>query len=401
MPWKAIGTMEQRREFIRRWSTREESVVELCDQFEISRKTAYKWIGRYEQRGQEGLVERSSRPHTSPQAIAPAVQELVLEARSKHRHWGPRKLLTWLEGRHPGLELPAPSTVGDLLRRHGLVKPRRQRRAHVATPSTALTASSEPNVVSAMDFKGWFRTGDGKRCNPFTVTDTCSRYLFVCRHLERGTETAVRAVLEEIFREYGLPQVIRSDNGSPFASTGLGGLSKLAVWLMRVGIEVERIEPGKPQQNGRHERMHRTLKQEAASPPAATLRAQLRQLDTFRRIYNWERPHEALNGRTPGSVYVRSPRCFPDRLPELVYPDGALLRRVHLNGCFKWKGRYLFLSESLVGQTVSLQEIDDETWLISFGSTDLAVFLEREHCLDLDLDPYLGSLEKVLPMSPV
>lgn len=401
MPWKAIGTMEQRREFIRRWSTREESVVELCEQFEISRKTAYKWIGRYEQQGREGLAERSSRPQTSPQAIGPSVRALVLEARVKHPRWGPRKLLAWLEKRNSRLELPAPSTVGDLLRRHGLVKPRRRRRTYAAMPSKVLSESSESNAVSAMDFKGWFRTGDGQRCNPFTVTDTFSRYLFVCRHLERGTELAVRTVLEEIFREYGLPLVMRSDNGSPFASAGLCGLSKLAVRLIRLGIQVERIEPGKPQQNGRHERMHRTLKLEAASPPAATLRGQLRQLETFRHSYNWERPHEALGGRTPGRVYVPSPRRFPDRLPDLVHPDGAILRRVHLNGCFKWRGRYLFLSESLVGEDIALQRIDDEIWLISFGPMELAVFLEREHCLDLDLAPYLGYLEKVLPMSPV
>lgn len=400
MPWKVTGPMQQRQQFIRAWSLREHDVTTLCARFEVSRKTAYKWIHRYEQGGFSALSDRSRRPLTSSVALAIEEQQRLLDVRLRHPTWGPRKVLAWLKNNHPELELPAASTVGELFKRHGLVKTRR-RPAH-AQPSLSLTQPLSPNSVFCMDFKGWFRTKDGARCNPLTVTDDFSRFLLACKHLDRTTQPEVQQVLEWVFREYGLPVFIRSDNGTPFASTGLKGLSKLAVWLIHLGVLPERIRPGKPQENGRHERMHRTLKQETATPPSATLRQQQHAFDRFRHEYNWERPHEALENRPPGRVYVKSTRAFPRRLPELEYL-GMKPYRVRPNGTFHCRGKDVFVSEALIGERIGLEEVGDGLWLIHFGPLKLALFDEREKKIDPDVDSFLSAEadSKVLPMSPV
>jgi putative transposase len=363
-------------------------MVELCKSFEVSRKTGYKWTDRFEEGGESALGDRSRRPKTHPQAMSERVQQLVLEERVRHPTWGPRKLLARLGRQHRGLALPAPSTVGDLLRKRGLIKPRvRRSRAQGSSP---LAESPASNAVFAMDFKGWFKTGDGARCNPLTVTDNYSRYLLACQHLDQGTEEAVRHELSRVFNDYGVPAVMRSDNGSPFASTGLCGLSRLAVWLIRLGITVERIAPGKPQQNGRHERMHRTLKQETAHPPKATLLQQQRAFDRFRHEYNWERPHAALNNRPPGTVYVRSSRLYPRVLPTLDY-GAQIVRGVRNNGTIRWNGGLVYVSEALIGEQLGLEPIDDGLWLVSFGRMHLGVLDDETSEIDPDWRSYMST----------
>jgi transposase InsO family protein len=293
--------------------------------------------------------------------------QVLVQARREHPTWGPKKLLALLERQQPGRKLPAASTVGEVLKREGLVQPRR-RRPKQPGARPGLTQEVGPNDVWCADFKGHFCLGDGQRCHPLTVTDNASRMLLLCQGLERPSEEGCRKYFERLFREYGLPGVLRTDNGTPFSSNALCGLSRLSIWWVRLGIRPERIEPGKPQQNGRHERMHRTLKQETAWPPKASMRAQQRAFDAFRSEYNQVRPHEALAMRTPASLYAPSPRPFPSKLPELVYPSGYEVRRVTNRGTLKLLGRAIFISECLVGEALGLEPVDDGRWALHFGS---------------------------------
>jgi transposase InsO family protein len=280
MPWKETSKLEQRTELITRCLAGEESIAELSRQYGVSRETVYQWLRRVKAEGGPGLQERSRAPHRQAQAMAPQVAERILQMRRAHPRWGPRKILAALEHQAPGQTWPAASTVGALLQREGLVVARRIR-VRVPQCSQPLGHAGKPNQVWCADFKGWFRCGNGDRCDPLTISDACSRYLLRCRHVVKTDGPHVRSVFEAVFREYGMPEAVRTDNGSPFASKAPGGLSRLSMWWLRLGIRHERIKPGCPQQNGRHERMHRTLKQETASPP----RANLRQLqDAFRRF---------------------------------------------------------------------------------------------------------------------
>lgn len=374
MGWKETRVHDERMKFILEVEAAERPLAEICRAYGISRKTGYKWIGRYEQEGVAGLADRSRAPHHRPNAIAEPIQQQVLELRSERPYWGERKLHSVLDRERPQQHWPAPSTIGSLLKRHGLTHPQRRRRR--ATPSVELSEAVEPNQVWAIDFKGHFLTGDGQRCDPLTISDTASRYLLRCQAVEKTDFAHVRALLEATFREYGLPQAMRSDNGPPFASVGLGGLSRLAVWWIRLGVLPERIEPGHPEQNGRHERLHRTLKRETASPPRATGRAQQKAFDAFRQQYNQQRPHEALEMNTPASVYLPSPRAYPARLPEIEYPEGFQTRRVQPHGDIKFGNRGIFLSEVLAGEVVGLQE-QEQGWKIWFGPVELA-WLDRQ-----------------------
>ena len=351
-------------------------MAEACRSYGVSRKTGYKWLERYKVGGPSGLEERSRAPHRMPWAIEDEMQELLIAARCQHPSWGPRKLLAWLERRHRGRHFPAPSSVGDLLRRRGLVKPRRRRRRvqpRVARPGRY----DAPNATWCADFKGWFRTGDGERCDPLTISDGYSRFVLGCHIVERPTLEHVQPQFERVFVEYGLPTAIRTDNGPPFASTGLGGLSRLAVWWLRLGITPDRIEPGRPEQNGRHERFHKTLKAETASPPASTPAAQQRRFDRFTREYNEDRPHESLADDTPADLYSPSRRSFPRTLPDVDYPAGCLVRSIHTAGTLKWRGGQIYVSEALIGQRVGLEPIDNDQWLIRFASLPLAVLDNR------------------------
>jgi transposase InsO family protein len=316
------------------------------------------------------LSPRSCRPHTHPQATAAELVQAIVATRRKHPDWGPVKIVDRLRLSAPDQAWPAPSTAGAILKAHGLISTRRRRppAVVVARPTTAMDA---PNAVWTIDFKGEFRTRDSAWCYPLTVMDGCSRYLLACRALAAPRTDPTRAVLETVFREFGLPTRIRSDNGVPFAGpTTLARLSRLSVWWIRLGIIPERIQPGCPAQNGRHERMHRTLKRRTARPPAANRSAQ-RRFGTFRREYNDERPHTALNALTPAMVYVPSPRVMPARVPAVEYPGHFDVRRVSSNGCMKWRGRDISLSDVLVDEHVGLDEIDDGEWAVYFGPVRL------------------------------
>lgn len=373
MPWTETCAMEQRMRFALEYCRAEHSMAALCRMFRISRRVGYKWLGRYRMDGVDGLKDRSRAPKRHPNEVTPEVEQAVVAARRAHPTWGPKKLRVLLERHDPFGAWPAASTIGEILRRHGLTVPRKHRRR---TP-----AQSEPfrdcdrsNRVWCIDFKGWFRTGDGTRCDPLTITDAHSRYLLRCQALIDTTFPTVRGLVEATFRQYGLPEAIRSDNGSPFASRGIGGFSRLSVWWLKLGIVAERIEPGQPQQNGRHERMHLTLKQETVTPPARTIRGQQRKFDRFRSEFNENRPHEALDMRTPSSLYGASPRRCPARVRDPEYAEGLELRRVKPNGVFNWKNRRVFLGEAFGGELIGLERLHDRHWRVRFGGMPLAVF---------------------------
>ncbi len=296
--------------------------------------------------------------------------EAALALRERHPTWGPKKLRRKLCERFPEEAAPARSTIGDWLRKEGLTQPRRPRR-RCPPFSSPFQAVDAPNAAWCADFKGWFRTGDGERCDPLTISDGMSRFLLRCEAVDEPDGAHVRPAFDAAFCEFGLPLSIRSDNGPPFASVGAGGLSQLAVWWIKLGVKPERIEPGKPQQNGRLERLHRTLKAETANPPAATLAKQQRRFDDFRAIYNYERPHEALDFATPASLYRGSNRAYPRPLREPDYPDGAAVRRVRSNGVIKWAGDLVFVSETLIGEPVAVEETEEGEWLVGYAHVEL------------------------------
>lgn len=362
--------MDERLQFIAESLQGERAMAELCRAYGISRKTGYKVVGRYAVDGAAGLQDRSRAPHQHPHAVAEALVTAILAQRARYPRWGPRKLRARLLMQQPSRPWPATSTIGAILHRHGLTVPRR--RVRRCPPGTQpFLACGAPNAVWAADFKGWFRTGDGARCDPLTLSDGYSRYLLRCQALTRPDETHAQPLFEAAFREYGLPDAMRSDNGPPFASRAAGGLSRLAVWWIKLGIRPERITPGHPEENGRHERLHLTLKTETARPPQPTLRAQQRAFDRFRWEYNEERPHEALGQRPPATVYTPSARPYPARVREPEYPVDALVRRVRHNGEIKWQGRSIFVSQCLAGEPVGLEEVTEARWLVRFGPVEL------------------------------
>lgn len=372
MPWKETCPVDEKSRFIGVVKTKSMTVAEACRRFSISRKSAYKWIGRFEKQGMAGLAELSRKPKRCPWVLPKGLRATLIALRKRRPHWGPRKMLAWMGKHEPLVALPAASTVGELLKREGLIPDRRRRRFPAAASPTNLLEPVAPNDCWCVDFKGQFVVGH-RLCYPLTVTDAVSRFLLGCVGLESVSTEGAKLVFERLFHEYGLPLAIRSDNGAPFASTGLAGLSKLSVWWTRLGIRLERIPPGKPQYNGRHERMHRTLKAEATQPPEATFVAQQRRFDDFRLDFNVERPHEALGNEMPSSVYSPSSRDFPRKLPALEYPENQLLRSVRHDGCIKWKGQSLYVSEALIGQVVGLEEMDDRLWHMNFGALLLGV----------------------------
>ena len=380
MPWQETDPVDQRERFIDDHRHALYSMAELCARYGVSRPTGYKWLARYDQGGRLALQPRSHAPHRCPHRISDAVAELLCDARAAHPTWGPAKLLDWLRPRHRGVDWPAVSTAGDLLARRGLVKPRRRRRPSVH-PGTVPVRTAEPNDLWTVDFKGQFRTRDAVYCYPLTLADQHTRYLLACRGLLSTKGVEARGVLERAFRDYGLPRAIRSDNGVPFATTGIHGLSQLNVWWLRLGIQHQRILPGQPQQNGAHERMHRTLKAEACRPPQATVRAQQRAFDAFRTLYNLERPHTALGGVPPGSQYVPSPRPYPARLPPLEYPGHYLVKRVTNAGTFRFKDRLLFIANALKQHHIGLEESDAGVWSIYLGAVLLARLDERDYII--------------------
>ncbi len=370
MPWKETCAMDERMRFVVAAIEDDCVMAELCERFGISRTTGYKWVERYRAAGPDGLKDRSRAPLQHGLARPPELVALVLGLRERYPHWGPKKLRVKLAQLNPAQALPAVSTIGEWLRQEGLTQLRRRRRRTppYGQPFAAVTAA---NDVWCVDFKGWFRTADGQRCDPLTISDAFSRYLLCCQAVARPDYAHVRQAFETTFRAFGLPGAIRSDNGPPFASSAAGGLSALALWWIKLGIACERIAPGKPQQNGRHERMHRTLADATVRPPAATLCAQQRAFDRFRQEFNSERPHEALGLKTPATLYRRSPQPYPCVLREPVYGDHMAVRRVRSNGEIKWGGELIFISETLVGEPVGIAETASGEWLVYFANVEL------------------------------
>lgn len=380
MPWRETAPMDERMRFVTDWERDLYSMVELCERYGVSRKTGYKWVERYEREGVDGLRERSRAPHHCPHRIAPDVAAAICAGRRQHPSWGPEKILHWLRRRDPELELPATSTAGDLLARRGLVKKRRRQR-HYTHPGVVPPTTVRPNDLWTADFKGHFRTRDGRYCYPLTVADQHTRYLLGCQGLLSTKGEGVRPVFDRLFREYGLPRALRTDNGVPFATTGIHGLSQLNVWWIRLGIQHQRILPASPQQNGAHERMHRTLKAATARPPQGHLPAQQRAFNRFRVLYNEERPHQFLGGRTPASLYCPSPRPYTGALPPIAYPGHYIPKRVTNAGTIRLKKRLLFIANSLKQQLLGLEEIDDGIWSIYFCNVLLARVDERDYLL--------------------
>jgi transposase InsO family protein len=368
--------MSERISLIKDYESGDFGISELAQQYRVSRKTIYKWLERFEREGWAGLEDQSRAPEHHPNAVSEQMERAILELKARKPLWGAPKLRAKLLGQ---LETcPAESTISEILRRHGLSHRAKRRRR--ATPNAQpLGHCQECNQVWSADFKGWFRTRNGSQCTPLTISDGYSRYLLCCQSVEKTVEElTVKALFIKTFREYGLPQSMRTDNGTPFASTGLGGLSSLSVWWVRLGIELERIEPGCPQQNGRHERMHRTLKEATAKPPKADLRAQQRAFDQFRQDYNQERPHEALEQRPPASLYSPSVRAYPERLPEpRDYPDEWQKRVVRKGGQIKWKGQDISVGGVLWGQQIGLQPVGEALWAVYFENIELGILDER------------------------
>jgi putative transposase len=376
MPWHKTNPMNERLRFVAQAQEGLYSMAELSERYGVSRQTGYALLDRYRELGIDGLKDRSHAPKHCPHRISGAIRELLLESRRAHPTWGPRKILAWLRPRHEGLELPAASTVGDLYSQELLVKARARRR-HWSQPGRAKIEVNGPNDRWSIDFKGEFRTLDGNLCYPLTIADAHTRFVLAVDGLCSTAHAPARVVVERVFREYGLPAVIRSDNGGPFATKAIAGLSRLNVWWTQLGIKHDRIAPGRPDQNGSHERMHLTLKQETVVPPALDGEAQQGRFDAFRSEFDFERPHEALGMQTPGSLYTRSPRELPERLPEPEYPAHCVIRQVRANGILYFRDRSIFLSELLIGQLIALEEIADGVWSIYFYDLLLARLDER------------------------
>ena len=392
MGWRESDPMSERVKFIGLLRSGQRSIAALCREFGISRKTGYKWADRFEREGIEGLQERSRARHNQAHQTPQEIQDLLMHARQKHPTWGPKKLKAWLEDRDPELDLPAPSTIGDLLKRQGLVAKRRRRIHPPAGSVPSPLEIRDPNQEWDADFKGEFKLGSGAYCYPLTLTDAFSRYLLGIRALEGTGGAKAKPFFERAFRDYGLPGTIRTDNGSPFASTGLGRLTVLSVWWIRLGIRPVRGRPHHPQDNGRHERMHRTLKAETTRPPAKEGRGQQRRFDEFRAEYNQERPHEALGQQPPARIYRPSFRPYPDRMPSVEYPSHYEVRKVSSGGIFGWRGKLVFIAHSLTGESIGLVEVEDGLWKVYFMNVELGVLDEAE---------LGGRIGRVLPMCAV
>lgn len=373
MAWNETNPVNERRRFIVEHASQHWTMVELCKRYGIAPKTGYALLKRYASEGEAAFEERSRAPNTCPHRTPIELEQMIIEERLRCR-WGARKLLSVLRHKHPDIDWPAKSTVDDILSRNGLVR-RKQRRTNWDHPGTGPAKASEPNEIWTTDFKGQFRTRDGVYCYPLTIADLRSRYLLRVTALPNVRTEGAKPVFERLFREVGLPAAIRSDNGAPFASTGIHGLCELNTWWMRLGIVHQRIQPGSPQQNGAHERMHRTLKRDTALPPASHSVAQQRRFDEFILQYNHERPHEALDDATPASIWVPSSRGFPKRIAPPEYPGHCEIRRISNAGCFRlFSGRQFFLSQALNGEHVGFEEVDDGLWNVLFYRTLLGRF---------------------------
>lgn len=378
MPWKVSCPVNERMMFVNRLEAGER-MTDLAREFGISRKTGYKILNRYRKLGPVGLYDLSRAPHHCPHRTDEATVELILKLKTRYPTWGAKKLRFELLRREHGLGFPSIDTIHRILSRHGLVK-KRKRRQRITYSSGPLRRSAAPNDIWSADFKGQFRLGNRTYCYPLTISDHYSRYLLECEALECTKSVPARTVFERVFEEHGLPDVIRTDNGSPFASRSLMGLTKLSVYWLKLGIDIERIEPGHPEQNGRHERMHLTLKQETIRPAAQNMLAQQERFDVFRHTYNNERPHEALRMQRPDDVYQLSKRSLPSPVSDPEYPNHDFVVRVARSGQIHIPdhAKRLFLGHPLSGELVGLRELDDDCWLVSFAHIHLGIIKKGE-----------------------
>jgi putative transposase len=380
MPWQETDTVKERMKFVVAAQSGSHTMTELCLRYGISRKTGYKILDRFEECGPEGLLDRSRAPTRHPNQTDPEVEGLILRVRKEHPTWGSKKILAVLERDHDGDDWPARSTIDAVLLRAGVVQPRRRyRRRQPSAPP--LVEAMAPNDIWSIDYKGWFLVRNGTRCDPLTVNDVFSRASLVCQALVAPKLDDVRGRLKVAFLEFGLPRFMLSDTGPPFGSNGLCRLTRLGVWLVRLGIQPVFIQPGHPEQNGRHERFHETLKAETASPPKATIAAQQAAFTHFRRTYNQERPHEALGMRTPSQVYEPSLRSMPSRLAEHEYPSGYEVRRVRSDGTMKWAGEFVYVGEAMCGELVGMAKVDDQCWHVHLGPMRLGVLHARSRTI--------------------
>jgi putative transposase len=361
-------TKKQRQHFYRDYASGQWSMSELCDRYQISGPTGYKWIDRIETEGLKAVDDRSRAPNRHPNRTPEHVEREILILREKYG-WGATKLRQILKRRHPGRSLPARSTVNALLDQHGMLRKSRRKQSW-KHPGAVRLETTGPNEIWPADFKGQFKTGDRKYCFPLTVTDHYSRMLLLCKALPSVRTDGAKPAFRALFRKHGLPDAIRTDNGAPFASRGIHGLCELNVWWIKLGIVHQRIRPSSPQQNGQHERMHKDMKREAAMPPAANLAKQQRQLDLFQHRYNHERPHEALDGDFPAERWQPSTKEYSGRLRKPEYPGHCEVRRVSSCGTFRLSGQY-FLSNALAGEDIGLEEVGDAVWNIGYYNTVL------------------------------
>jgi transposase InsO family protein len=358
--------MDQKVKLIGSWLENKYTITELSTKFSVSRKTIYKWINRYFDEGVGGLEEKSRAAHNHPNETGSEKIDRIVDYKLNHRTWGPKKIIDCLKKKYPEETWPSASTAGDWLKKKDLVKNRKPRK-HVHQYQDHFIECTKPNDVWSADYKGQFYTRDKKVCYPLTVTDNYSRYLIACDGLEGPRYFETKACFERIFREYGLPDAIRTDNGVPFAGLSIGGLSRLSIWWIQLGIIPERIKPGKPQQNGRHERMHRTLKGDTINPETKDIIDQQKKFDFFRIEYNTDRPHESIGMKRPGELYKRSNRSFPDSIKPIEYPDNFQIRCVKSCGQISFEGNRYYVSEMLFGDKVGLKEISDGFWQINYG----------------------------------
>ena len=378
MPWKENDIVKLRKQFINEYLGKNySSFSDLCFCYGISRPTGYKWRDRFMKGGTDNLIDKSRAPLNINNKTPDDICQLIIEKKLSHAYWGPKKVLDNLRKHDPSLALPADSTAGEILKRAGLVKKRRKRWS-VPANEQAFSETQKNNQVWGVDYKGQFKLGNKKMCYPLTITDNHSRYLLRCQALQSTCHDDAKKWIEQTFREHGLPDAIRSDNGTPFASIAAGGISRLSMWWIQLGIRPERIRPGHPQQNGRHERMHKTLKAETTKPAAYNEASQQKYFDDFLHEFNHERSHEALDRKCPDEVYQPSTRSYPEMIPPIFYDDGLQIRTVKRGGEIKWRNKHIYISQVLSHEQISLEEIDNDVWEVRYGFYKLGIIRGKE-----------------------
>ena len=378
MPWQKTDHISERKQFLKSWLTGRHSMTALCRVFGVSRKTGHKWVDRLKAEGMNDLSDRSRARHQQSHKTPDDVIQILIDTKFAFPDWGPRKVVAYLNNTQPDGSWPAHSTASHILAQHGLVRPRGNRRYKSPARSAPLCHATEPNRVWSVDFKGDFLLGNQKRCYPLTVFDNHSRFLLDCKGLYATRTEPVISAFERLFSEYGLPDYLRSDNGAPFATTRIGGLSRFSLWLLKRGVMPERIRPGHPQENGRHERFHRSLKAAVCNPPKANLSAQQRAFNAYQLSYNQYRPHEALNDKPPANYYRPSTRLYAGQEIEFEYPDHYVIRKVRSDGNMRWKQAYVYVANLLAGEHVGLEPLDGDCWTVYLSGLKLGMLDGRE-----------------------